>query len=68
MTKREFTLQIAQNLDYGMLNYAARYADDVQEYDAFIQELIDQDNDPNSREGLKKCLGETMYNELQKLR
>lgn len=68
MTKQEFTFQIAQNIDYGILTYAARYAVDVEEYEAFIQELFDQDNDPRSREGLKKCLGETMYNELQKLR
>lgn len=67
MTKREFTRQIAEG-DYGIMTFAARYADVLQEYDAFIQELIDQDDDPNSREGLKKCLGETMYNELQKLR
>lgn len=68
MTKQEFTRRIAEAGEYGIMAFAARYADDVQEYDAFIQELIDQDNDPRSREGLKKCLGETMYNELQKLR
>lgn len=68
MTKQEFTFQIANHGNYGILTFAARYAVEVEQYDLFVQELFEQDEDPGSRGSLKRILGEELYNALQKLK
>lgn len=67
MTKREFTEACMKHCT-GVIRMAACHARLVEQEEAFVHELIEQDSDEGSRSGTKRVLGEELYAELQKFK
>lgn len=60
MTKKEFTEEIAKG-GYGVWTFAAKYAIEKGDYDTYINEWLEQNNDEGSRPTVQKMLGEKLY-------
>lgn len=67
MTIKKFTEACADEIT-GLLSGAAQHACDTNNHGLFVNELIEQDNDPGSRSGTERALGPKLYAELQKIK
>lgn len=67
MTEYEFTIQCSC-VCRGLIRVAAVYAIQRDNINLFIQELIEQDNDPGSSDSLRQKLGEELYQQLKKFK